>query len=76
MVSSVLFFRLNHRLIDTFGCDSEKVFTGIPVIVCGDLYRVSPVTGNPIYSTNSARKELVTFDFWQLFGNHTSKRIS
>ena len=36
MVSSVLFFRLNHILVEIFGCYSEKAFAGLPVIVCDD----------------------------------------
>ena len=40
-LSSVyLSFRLNHRLIEIFGCDGEKAFTGLPGILCGDFYWV------------------------------------
>ena len=66
MVSSVLFFRLNHRLIETSGCDSEKAFARLPVIVCVDFYQLPPVNGAPIYSVNATAKGLVTFELWQL----------
>ena len=53
----------SHRLIEIFGCDSEKTFTGLPVIVCGDFYQLPPVNGVPIYSTNPTIKDLVTLNF-------------
>ena len=67
MVSSMLFFRLNYRLIDIFGCDSEKAFAGLPVIICGEFYQLPPVNGASVYSANPTMKDLVTFNFWQLF---------
>ena len=52
MVSSVLFFRLNYILTEIFGFDSEKAFSGLPLIVCGDFYQLSLVNSASIYSAN------------------------
>lgn len=40
MVSSILFWQL--RCQEIFGCKNEP-FSGLPVIVCGDLYQLPPV---------------------------------
>ena len=56
MVSSVLLFSLNDRLNNIFGCDSQKVFAGLPVVACGDIYQFPSVNGAPIYSTNPTMK--------------------
>ena len=52
MVSSELFFQLNQRLIEIFGCGSNKPFAGIPMVLCGYLYQLPPVRGKPIYMSN------------------------
>lgn len=67
VVSGVIFFRLNHRLIEIFGCDSKKNFPGLPLIVSGHFYHLPLVNDAPIYSANATIKDLVTFKSWQLF---------
>ena len=67
MVSSILFFRLNHRIIDIFGSDSDKAFAGQPVIVCDYFNQLPPVHGAPFYSANATMKGFVTFQPCQLF---------
>ena len=46
---------------EIFGCDIEKVFAGLPMIVCGDFYQLPSVNSAPIYSVNATMKGLVTF---------------
>ena len=59
MVSSVLIFRLSRWLIELYGCDSQKAFSGLPVIVCANVYQLPSVNGAPIYLANKITKDLV-----------------
>ena len=56
MVYSQLLFQLNKRLIEIFECRSNKLFAGIPMILCGDLYQLPPIGGKPIYMSNQSVK--------------------
>ena len=38
MVSSVLFFQVNHWLTEVFRYSGKEPFAGLPVIVCSDFY--------------------------------------
>ena len=67
MVSSELFFQLNQRLVEIFGCGSNKPFAGIPMILYGDLYQLPPVRGKPIYLSNQSVKGYITSDLWEMF---------
>ena len=66
MVSSILFWQLNQRLQEIFGC-KNKPFAGLPVIVCGDLCQPPAVNGAPIFNSKSSVKGLVTQDLWRMF---------
>ena len=67
MVSSTLFFHLNQRLIEIFGCTSDLPFAGLSVIVCGDLYQLPPVTPPSIFAGKNSIKGLLTQDLWHKF---------
>ena len=67
IVSSEIFFQLNQRLIEIFGCGSNKPFARIPMILCGDLYQLSPFRGKPIHMSNQSVKGYITLDFWEMF---------
>ena len=67
MVSSELFFHLNQKLIEISGCESNKPFVGIAMILCADLYQLPPVTGKPIYMLNQSVKGYITLDLWEMF---------
>ena len=49
MVSSKLFIRLHHRLNDIFGCNKNIHFAGLSMLVCGDLFQLSPVNPPAVY---------------------------
>ena len=49
MVSSKLFFQVHQRLLETFACPTDIPFVGKPVILCGDLYQLLPVCGEPVF---------------------------
>ena len=66
MVSSILFWQLNQRLQEIFGC-KNKPFAGLPVIVCGDLCQLPAVNGAPIFNSKSSVKGLLTQDLWRMF---------
>ena len=61
------FFHLNQRLIEIFRWGSNKPFAGIPIILCGDLYQLSPVRGKPIYMSDQSVKGYITLDLWEMF---------
>ena len=63
----VNYFQLNQRLIEIFGCGSNKPFAGIPIILCGDLYQLPPVRGKPIYMSSQLVKGYITLDLWEMF---------
>ena len=65
MVSSILFWQLNQRLQNIFGCKKET-FARLPVIACGDLYQLPPVNGTPIFNNKSSIKGLLTQDLWRV----------
>ena len=58
MVSSKLIFHLKQRLIEIFRRGGNKLFAWIPLILCGDLYQLPPVSGKPIY---------IILDLWEMF---------
>ena len=66
MVSSILFWQLNQRLQEIFGCKNEP-FARLPVIVCSGLYQLPPVNGTPIFNSKSSVKGLLTHDLWRMF---------
>ena len=66
MVSSILFWQLNQRLQEIFGCKNEP-FTGLPVIIYDDLYQLPPVNGTPIFNSKSPVKRLLTQNLWRMF---------
>ena len=67
MVYNELLFQLNRRLIKIFGCESNRPFAGIPMILCGDLYQLPTVRGKPIYMFNRSVKGYITLDLWEMF---------
>ena len=76
-LSSVyLSFRLNHRLIEIFGCDGEKAFTGLPGILCGDFYWVDDdyVDGGGVWDetyyhmTSNTYVSLVKNSIYSIYG--------
>ena len=67
MVSSVLSFQVNQRLTEIFRYSRKKPFAGLPVIVCGDLYRLPPVKGLPVYSSATSMKVFLALDLWKKF---------
>ena len=66
MVFSEIFFRLNHKLIEIFGCDSKKAFPGLPLIVSGHFYQLPIVNDAPIYSANTTMKGIVTLELFAI----------
>ena len=42
-------------------------FAGLPVLVCGDLYQLSPVKGAPIYSSTDNIKGYLSLELWSNF---------
>ena len=66
MVSSILFWQLNQRLQEIFGCKNEP-FAGLPVIIYDDLYQLPPVNGTPIFNSKSSINGLLMQDLWRMF---------
>ena len=67
MVSSVLFYQVHQRLNETFGVSTVLPFSGLPVLVCGDLYQLPPVKGDPIYSSTNNIKGYLSLELWNNF---------
>ena len=42
-------------------------FSGLPVVVCGDLYQLPPVKGAPIYSSTDNIKGYLSLELWNNF---------
>ena len=67
MVSSVLFYQVHQRLNETFGVSTVLPFSGLPVLVCGDLYQLPPVKGDPVYSSTNNIKGYLSLELWNNF---------
>ena len=67
MVSSVLFYQVNQRLNEIFGCTTELAFAGLPVPICGDLYRLPHVKGNLIYCNTGNMRGFFSLELWRGF---------
>jgi len=66
MVPAKLFKEIDMRLHEIF--NSDKPFAGKPVLPCGDLYQLPPVTEKPIYKADcSSIQNIVGFELWQSF---------
>ena len=66
-LSSVLFHQVHQRLNKIFGVSTYLSFSGLPVLVCGDLYQLPPVKGAPIYSSTDNIKGYVSLELWNNF---------
>ena len=62
MVFSMLFYQVNQRLNEIFGCPDSACFGGIPVFVCSDFSYFPPVKGSPLYSASSSIKSILSLD--------------
>ena len=67
MVSSVLFFQVNQRLTEIFRYSSKEPFSGLSVIVCGDIYQLPPVKGSPFCNSATSIKGFLALDLWRKF---------
>ena len=67
MVSNALFYQVHQRLNEIFQCDTNIPFAGIPVLICGDFYQLSPVRGLPVYANASSKKGNLSLDLWRNF---------
>ena len=56
VVSTVLVFQVNQRLIEIFIYSGKEPFAGLPVTVCGDFYQLPPIKGSPVYSIATSIK--------------------
>ncbi|XP_057310266.1 uncharacterized protein LOC130648243 [Hydractinia symbiolongicarpus] len=51
MVSNILLLHIHQRLVEIFGCSTNKPFAGISIIFSGDLYQLPPIKAAPVYSS-------------------------
>ena len=66
MVPSKLFKEIDLRLREIFSCDMP--FGGKPIIICGDLYQLPPVTGTPVYMHDSSHIQgILGLELWRNF---------
>ena len=56
VVSTVLVFQVNQRLIEIFIYSGKEPFAGLPVTVCGDIYQLPSIKGSPVYSIATSIK--------------------
>ena len=64
MVSSVLFYQVNHRLNEIIWYSGNEPFAGLPAIVCSDFFQLPPVKGLPVYSSAAS---IIALDLWKKF---------
>ena len=56
MVSNALFYQVHQSLNEMFQCDSDIPFSGLAILICGDLYQLPPVRRLQIYASTSSMK--------------------
>ena len=49
VVSNDLLFNIHLRLVEIFGCQSNKPFAGLTVITIGNLSQLQPIRAKPVY---------------------------
>ena len=69
MVSSELFYQVHKRLHEVFIPGQDILFGGKSVLVYGDLCRLSPNPGKPVFTFNETEtmEGFVSMDLWKKF---------
>ena len=62
-----MFFQVNQRLTEIFRYSGKEPFPGLPVIVCGDFYQLSPVKRSLVYNSATSIKGFLALDLRKKF---------
>ena len=64
MVSNALFYQVHMRLNETFQCESNITFAGLPVLISGNFQQLPPVAGLSIYTSASSMEGYLGSNLW------------